>query len=86
MNLDEIRAVVEQGIKDLKTCINDIEIAREHFARFDVTDMGENYKYLLLDVSDKNVIDAARTDLKKRIRTSPELNFFIVMTFAAHGL
>ena len=85
-NLDEIVAKVEQGIKDLKTCINDIEIAREHFARFDVTDMGENDKYLLLDVSDKNVIDAARTDLKKRIRTSPELNFFIVMTFAAHGL
>ena len=86
MNPDEIRAVVEQGIKDLKTCINDIQIAREHFARFDVTDMGENDKYLLLDVSDKKVVDAARSDLKKRIKASPEQNFFIVMICAAHGL
>ena len=72
MNPDEIIAMVEQGIKDLKTCIDDIEKAREHFARFDVTDMGENDKYLLLDVSDKKVVDAARTDLKKRIAASPE--------------
>ena len=62
-NPDEIFAIVEQGIKDLKTCIDDIKIAREHFARFDVTDMGENDKYLLLDVSDKKVVDAARSDL-----------------------
>ena len=72
MNPDEIKAIVEQGIKDLKTCVNDIQIAREHFARFDVTDMGENDKYLLLDVSDKKVVDAARNDLKKRIKASPE--------------
>ena len=72
MNPDEIVAIVEQGIKDLETCIDDIEIAREHFARFDVTDMGENDKYLLLDVSDKKVVDAARSDLKKRIKASPE--------------
>ena len=86
MNPDEIKAIVEQGIKDLDTCIDDIGIAREYFARFDVTDMGENDKYLLLDVSDKKVIDAARSDLKKRIKASPELNFFIVMVFASHGL
>ena len=61
-------------------------MARKHFARFDVTDMGENDKYLLLDVSDKKVVDAARNDLKKRIKASPELNFFIVMVFASHGL
>ena len=77
---------MEQGIKDLKTCIDDINIAREHFARFDVTDMGENDKYLLLDVSDKKVVDDARSNLKKRIAACPELNFFIVMVFAAHGL
>ena len=86
MNPDEIKAIVEQGIKDLETCIDDIGIAREYFKRFDVTDMGENDKYLLLDVSDKKVVDEARSDLKKRIAASPELNFFIVMVFAAHGL
>ena len=48
--------------------------------------MGENDKYLLLDVSDKKVVDAARSDLKKRIRTAPQMNFFIVMVFACHGL
>ena len=77
---------MEQGIKDLKTCIEDIESAALHFSRFDVTDMGENNMYKLLDVSDKKVVDAARSDLKKRIKASPEKNFYIVMVFAGHGL
>ena len=85
-NPDEIKATVEQGTKDLKTCIDDIENARKLFERFDVTDMGENDKYLLLDVSDKKVIDDARSDLKKRIKESPDEDFFIVMVFACHGL
>ena len=48
--------------------------------------MGENDQYLLLDVSDKKVIDAARSGLKKRIKAHPEQNFFIVMVFASHGI
>ena len=84
--VDEVFAEVEQGIKDLQTCVDDIESARLGFADFGVTDMGENNMYLLLDVTDKKVVDAARSDLKKRIKASPEKNFFVVMVFACHGL
>ena len=51
--IDEVFAEVEQGIKDLETCVDDIESARLGFFDFGVTDMGENNMYLLLDVTDK---------------------------------
>ena len=83
--IDEVFAEVEQGIKDLQTCVDDIESARLGFSEFDVTDMGENNMYLLLDVTEKKPVNDARSDLKKRIKAEPDKKFFIAMAFACHG-
>ena len=85
-DLDQVFAEVEQGIKDLVTCLDDIESIQLHFSHFDVTDMGKDDMYKLMDVTDKKTVNNARSDLKKRIKAEPEKKFFIVMAFASHGL